>query len=335
MYNNHHQGIYTIRGDMCYENKLMANVALPERPMEATCLTVPESDLASASTNTCKQRRNQFLNFPFISNVVIAIIVGVLLFLLEYGYFPQNKLGYFCKDPSISKSFNGDTITWVILLVGSLGGPLIIFFVIEYEAEVSLSRYCCLRVCKLYRDFIIGGTFNIMIVEVAKSIVGEHRPHFIATCAPSKHETCEAGSYITDYICTIGNKSRYFEIDSSRSFPSGHASLSVFVGLFCAAYINRRLNVKKTGIVFKIFLMFICIAWSMTCSLTRITDHRHHWWDVLFGSIIGVVTVYYTVKSLCNNFETDYQSKPSKPTASASTTALLDLKNKDATSVII
>lgn len=42
-------------------------------------------------------------------------------------------------------------------------------------------------------------------------------------------------------------------------------------------------------------LQILCIVWALCCSLTRITDRRHHWWDVLAGSIVGVATSVYAV----------------------------------------
>lgn len=46
------------------------------------------------------------------------------------------------------------------------------------------------------------------------------------------------------------------------------------------------------------FLLYACL-----CSLSRITDHRHHWWDVLAGAKLGVLFAAITV-SLMNFFVT-------------------------------
>lgn len=46
------------------------------------------------------------------------------------------------------------------------------------------------------------------------------------------------------------------------------------------------------------WLQGMCLLWALVCSLTRITDHRHHWWDVLAGSLVGVVSAVYTVSLL-------------------------------------
>jgi len=52
---------------------------------------------------------------------------------------------------------------------------------------------------------------------------------------------------------------------------------------------------KSRSMLLMPVLQALCILWAMFCSLTRITDHRHHWWDVLAGSVIGIVITTYIV----------------------------------------
>jgi hypothetical protein len=48
------------------------------------------------------------------------------------------------------------------------------------------------------------------------------------------------------------------------------------------------------------WLQCLCLMWAMICSFTRITDHRHHWWDVLAGFVLGAFMAVFTV-SLSNH----------------------------------
>lgn len=45
----------------------------------------------------------------------------------------------------------------------------------------------------------------------------------------------------------------------------------------------------------------ICL-WVVICSLTRIGDNRHHWWDVLAGNILGLAFSVLTVIMSCRKF---------------------------------
>lgn len=37
------------------------------------------------------------------------------------------------------------------------------------------------------------------------------------------------------------------------------------------------------------------LLYAFLCSISRITDNRHHWWDVMAGSIIGIAFASFTV----------------------------------------
>lgn len=40
------------------------------------------------------------------------------------------------------------------------------------------------------------------------------------------------------------------------------------------------------------------LLWAIFCSVSRITDHRHHWWDVLTGGLFGALVAWLTVNYL-------------------------------------
>lgn len=50
------------------------------------------------------------------------------------------------------------------------------------------------------------------------------------------------------------------------------------------------------------WLQCLCLMWAMLCSFTRITDHRHHWWDVLAGFILGAIMAVFTVSFSDHSF---------------------------------
>ncbi|CAH1959010.1 unnamed protein product [Acanthoscelides obtectus] len=262
------------------------------------------------------------------------VLFIVLLIITEYGYIPGTKMGYTCQDPSISHKYRGEVITPVMLGVGCFLLPLLVLVFTEILIKDSVKRMDVWNLWFLYKECLVGGILVLVLTEMAKVIVGEHRPHFLDVCEPDTAVGCSPGSFIEDYRCTSTKYKGYFVVDSSRSFPSGHSSTSVFVGIFSAYIIHSRLLTSRTGYLAKPFLISLCLSWSLICSLTRITDRRHHWWDVLAGVFLGLVGVTYTiclVRKKMDSYEDD--EPPTKITTS--TTTLLDVKNKDATSVII
>ncbi|KAF5280321.1 hypothetical protein FQR65_LT03130 [Abscondita terminalis] len=310
----------------------MANTALPGRPpAESICLTVPEQDRNSAAP---KRKRRLRFTPVIVTNAFIGILVFSSLVFLEYGPTPETKLGFYCKDPSISLPYNGDSISLFLVLGGSIFGPLLLITAIELYISKCFNKRLSTEIWFWFRDFMIGLIFNLVLIQVSKVLFGEHRPHFLDTCSPDTGETCQPGEFVPEYKCTNPLYSNYVIVDSSRSFPSGHASVSVYTSLFCAFYVQARLTSLHLRSVIKPFIIVCLLFWTVICSVTRITDYRHHWWDVVGGLVLGVACVLYTIITLSKPAQLSLESsKTHRP--SASTTTLLDIKNKDATSVII
>lgn len=49
------------------------------------------------------------------------------------------------------------------------------------------------QACQWYGQFAFGLLLLLFIVEVAKSIISEPRPHFLDTCRPDKAVNCTSG----------------------------------------------------------------------------------------------------------------------------------------------
>jgi len=48
---------------------------------------------------------------------------------------------------------------------------------------------------------------------------------------------------------------------------------------------------------------FGVISMAVFCALSRVSDYKHHWSDVLAGTILGITTATITVSQMinCNN----------------------------------
>ncbi|KAJ9585411.1 hypothetical protein L9F63_002794 [Diploptera punctata] len=247
-----------------------------------------------------------------------AGFISAGLLLIELGLVPTVQTGFYCDDPKISYKFRGDTITLTILLVVTFLAPFIGLWVIEscsysiddYEVCKSVKQQClkgAKQALYWYWDFFVGLVMVLVVTDIAKCLVGEPRPHFLDTCRPDLAYNCsKTSSYIPgDYTCTNKDISQWLVRDSNKSFPSGHASMSTYTAFFMIWFIQRKVphNVTFTLVP---WLQCICLMWAMVCSFTRISDHRHHWWDVLAGFIIGAIAAVFTVKTFCGNFNSHH-----------------------------
>lgn len=186
-----------------------------------------DTKLLPVSLSFSKFKRNNQPSFFFVT-------VAVLLAALEWGLIPQTRQGFYCKDPTISFPFRGDTISMATLLIVSTIGPLIVIILTETLREQSFWKVRARIVWNWYKEFLIVYAMVLLFTEAAKVAFGEHRPHFLYTCVPDVAHKCESGAFIDEYKCTNDGVTNYLLMDSSRSFPSGHASVSFVAGTYSA-----------------------------------------------------------------------------------------------------
>ncbi|XP_045452773.1 putative phosphatidate phosphatase [Melitaea cinxia] len=220
----------------------------------------------------------------------------IFIFLLvELKLFPGGKVGFQCNDPALSHPFTGDTVNWKWLIGVTTFLPLVVMLIIEKQKDkTDLAKKKALL---WYKEYLYGYMINLTLVQCLKFIVGSPRPHFFDTCSPKEALTCEESEYVSSYTCT---KAHWLN-QSDRSFPSGHTSLAFHAGIFIIYYLHQRANHINTRTI-RLIQLFCCVA-TLHCTITRLTDHRHHWWDVLAGMVVAAGILIYTILRLCKNFE--------------------------------
>lgn len=101
--------------------------------------------------------------------------------------------------------------------------------------------------------------------------------------------------YVTEYECTNTNDGQWFVRDASKSFPSGHSSTAFYEAIFLIWYLQARSPRIRSKLLIPT-VQSILLLLALFCSVSRITDHRHHWWDVLAGANIGILFASLTVR---------------------------------------
>ncbi|KAI0005953.1 phosphatidic acid phosphatase type 2/haloperoxidase [Russula compacta] len=131
--------------------------------------------------------------------------------------------------------------------------------------------------------------------QVVKVTVGRPRPDLIDRCNPDAGTVDPTFGLSTVAICHQQN--RHLINDGFRSFPSGHSSLS-FAGLtFLSLYLAGKLHLFDTrGHVPKAWISVLPLFGALLVAISRTMDYRHHWQDVLAGSVLGIVTAYFAYR---------------------------------------
>jgi len=60
----------------------------------------------------------------------------------------------------------------------------------------------------------------------------------------------------------------------------------------------------------KPFLQLLWACYALFCSLTRITDRRHHWWDVLAGATLGFGVAFILIQAVSRTIRSERDSPP-------------------------
>ncbi|GAB6027921.1 hypothetical protein CHUAL_002136 [Chamberlinius hualienensis] len=240
---------------------------------------------------------------------VTLIGAGVIL-CTYFGIISPRHHGFYCNDPKLDFTYNGDSLTLGTLIAIVTIVPLVFIFAVEFgrhhpfrsisklknppENHRNVFWKCCLLV---FRTYLNGLLCAIVIVEVLKIAVGGLRPHFFDSCQPDYTKINCSDGFITEYRCTK-ELNPWHHSDIFKSFPSGHAALSMYMSLFLCFYLHKQLVLWPTGYICSL-VQALLIIFAVQCGCSRMMDHRHHWWDVLIGGIIGTLTCFHSAYWLC------------------------------------
>lgn len=243
------------------------------------------------------------------TDVLILMCVGfpiLLFFLLGDPY----KRGFFCDDESLMHPFHESTVkTWMLYIIGLVLPVAIVVGTELFKANLKQTsstsgrRYVfngwevpewMIECYKKLGVFGFGALASQLSTDIAKYSIGRLRPHFFAVCQPImvNGTTCfdaiNQGRYIEDFTCRGINSTPRMLKEVRLSFPSGHSSFSTYTMVYMALYLQSRMNWRGSKLL-KHFLQFLLIMIAWYTALSRVSDYKHHWSDVLSGMLIGAL----------------------------------------------
>ncbi|BFY99222.1 hypothetical protein BsWGS_02262 [Bradybaena similaris] len=256
-------------------------------------------------TSRLTQRKRILLRV--ISDVICILLVAAGIFGIKFGSNPY-KRGFFCDDESIKHPFLEDTISVTLAACIGMFLPLVVIIILEFLLRKKGRGYVVSTnktfgksaswIYSIYNTiivFVFGMAVTQFLTEVGKYSIGRLRPHFLTLCNPDWTKVnCSAG-YITDDVCTSTDTEMMTE--ARLSFPSGHSSFSMYCMLYLILYLEARLSCQAVTLVRPLSQLFCFCLGFFTC-LSRISDYKHHWSDVLSGSVLGMVVCILVVLSV-------------------------------------
>ncbi|KAF7777549.1 hypothetical protein Agabi119p4_3621 [Agaricus bisporus var. burnettii] len=150
------------------------------------------------------------------------------------------------------------------------------------------------------------------VTQFSKITVGRPRPDIVDRCQPPVGATDPEFGLSSWQICTQPDNG--ILRDGFRSFPSGHSSMS-FAGLgFLSFYLAGKLHLfDKRGHTGKAWLSLAPFCCAALVAISRTMDYRHHWHDVLVGSLLGTVMAYFSYRQYYPPLESELSHRPFSP----------------------
>ncbi|XP_054737497.1 putative phosphatidate phosphatase isoform X1 [Anastrepha obliqua] len=261
-----------------------------------------------------------------VLDVFILLCVGLPI-LCFYIWGSAYQRGFFCDDESLKHPFKESTVrNWMLYIIG-LVLPVGVIFAVEIvksehikssmDDSIPTRRYIFMDyeippwLVECYKSigvFGFGAAICQLTTDIAKYSIGRLRPHFFAVCQPILFDgtTCDdpinVGKYIENFTCKGDDSTRRMLKEVRLSFPSGHSSFTFFTMVYTALYLQSRMNWHGSKLL-RHFLQFLFIMIAWYTALSRVSDYKHHWSDVLAGSTIGALTAVIVANYVSDLFQ--------------------------------
>ncbi|XP_014440972.2 phospholipid phosphatase 2 [Tupaia chinensis] len=259
----------------------------------------------------------------FVLLDVLCVLVAALPFAILTLVNAPYKRGFYCGDDSIRYPYRPDTITHGLMAgvtitatvtLVSVGEAYLVYTNRLYSRS-HFNNYLA-AVYKVLGTFLFGAAVSQSLTDLAKYMIGRLRPNFLAVCDPDWSRV-NCSSYVRLEVC----RGRPADVTEARlSFYSGHSSFGMYCMLFLALYVQARLCWKWARLL-RPTLQFFLLTFALYVGYSRVSDHKHHWSDVLAGLLQGAQVAGLTVRYVSDFFkarppqccpeEEDLERKPS------------------------
>lgn len=274
-------------------------------------------------------------NRGFLRLLLDVLLLGGLLILTSQ--FKQlwggtTQRGFFCDDETLMYPYKENTVTPQMLHWLSFYIPLGVLFLLEtYRCWGTTFRPAYSTI----RWFLFGHFAEQLLKNLGKQTIGRLRPHFFDVCRPQLEDGgfCSdaahrlGGVYHTVYTCqtTISHATADMLRDVHVSFPSGHSSMAFYGLLFLALHLQRiRIACPLGATLLPHLCQLLLVGLASFIGLSRVMDYKHHWSDVVAGSLLGASVAFAVVRAAAEEQRLQWpvgQHVNAAPTGSSATPA--------------
>lgn len=237
-----------------------------------------------------KPRVNPTPNHPK-RKIVKSLLLDLLLIFFGFAfsglfYFIKTPSPYFrLDDPRYIHPIQPEVVS--SLLMGIINWLLPLLLLIMFEIFLfGMYKWNMIYVIKGYAETMV---LSLLVACFIWAFYPGLRPNFYAVCDPDPTRMTPVNGFYTTAVCR--NSLVQTDLDG---FPSGHASTAWAAWTYVSFYFWARLKpFDDTSHFWKIYpILFIPIGIVIWESTTRITEHWHSVTQVVWGSIIGILSAF-------------------------------------------
>lgn len=271
----------------------------------------------------------------FVPFYIVALCTLAHFVYTELTWMPRMDKPFRLDDQAISKAFVENELVsggMCMLLTVSIPMSVCLAYCMSKETDWKRSnlskkferpmsidtnthRFHCAMVMLWVSIGVTG-----MLTNVLKFKISNFRPDFIERCVPKEGFTKDSGTAMAYVSEACLQPNLRFLVEGMKSTPSGHSSM-IACGCWYAwrwiyDHVTRpaisststststttgsKLSSISSRIDIRTIWLPVLIA---TVMVSRLVDHRHHWYDVIAGCLLGLtcVNVIYYYWSTVNN----------------------------------
>lgn len=241
-----------------------------------------------------------------VGDVLLIPVVFLLNSYLYYFTAPFERQ-FVISDITINHPFaEHERVPNEMNMIYSLAIPVVVIIVVTAILGDPKHRFYLgyISILGLFVSFFV----NELFTDSLKNWIGRHRPDFIARCIPRADAPIDILVFAKD-VCTTKKLNRL--ADGFRTTPSGHSS-TAFAGLgYLSLWLMGQLLTEHplTGSWRKVFALAPALGAALI-ALSRTEDYRHHFVDVILGSLLGACVAHWSYR---RNFPELTSNKAFKP----------------------
>lgn len=226
------------------------------------------------------------------------VMYVVFIFILDWIYFERiepYQRQFTINDITISHPFaEHERVPADVLLYWIMILPTVVISILSMTLTPRPFKFY-VTYLSLLGVFISMGTC-VFVTDVLKNWIGRCRPDFLARCRPDSSALPNVLYYAKD-ICTTTD--RYILLDGFRTTPSGHSSMSWSSFGYVSLWLNGQLNCShiQRGVWRSIVAFLPCLL-AFYVALSRTQDYRHHFVDIVLGSLLGAFVAWWSYRRL-------------------------------------